>query len=80
MAQVDWKQHDRQYTYNVTLRHVRLTTVAVEKQQVLTYTVCVFVALGIQHGMFMRHIFMFSPLAVQYFATRFHKRHYFRQK
>jgi len=25
-------KHDRQYTYNVTLRHVRATTVAVEKQ------------------------------------------------
>jgi hypothetical protein len=25
-------EHDRQYTYNVTLRHVHATTVAVEKQ------------------------------------------------
>ena len=52
-------QHDRQYTYKVTFRHVRVTTVAVEKRWVLhnrSVCVCVFVALRIQHAMRVRHI------------------------
>jgi hypothetical protein len=28
----DWEVQDRQYTYKVTLRYLRKTTVAVEKQ------------------------------------------------
>jgi hypothetical protein len=43
-------------TLNVTLRRVRLTTVAVEKQHVITYSVCVFVVLGIQHALPMSRI------------------------
>ena len=46
--------HDRQRTYNVTLRCVRATTVAVEKKYVL-HILSVFVALGVQHAMRMRH-------------------------
>ena len=42
-------------TYNTTLRRVRGTIVAVQKQWVL-HKMSVFVALGIQHAMRMRHI------------------------
>jgi hypothetical protein len=37
----------------------------------------VFVALGIQHAMRLRHIVICACLAVQYFSTVFHKRHDF---
>ena len=52
-----FNKHDRQCTYNLTLRGVRVTTVAEEKQYVL-HVLSVFVALGIQHPMRMRHIFI----------------------
>ena len=43
--------------YNVTLRHVRVTTVAVEKQWVLhNVSVCVFVAIVVRRPKLMRHI------------------------
>jgi hypothetical protein len=42
--------------YNVTLRRVGSTTVAVEKQSVLRILSACQVALGIQHAMHMRHI------------------------
>jgi hypothetical protein len=41
---------DRQRTFNVTLKRVRVTIVAVENQEV-----CVFVALVMQHAKRMRH-------------------------
>ena len=64
----------RQCTCNITLRRV-----VVEKKCV-TYSVRVFVALGIQHAMRMPRIIL-SPVAcsaLQYFSTLPHKRYVFR--
>jgi serine kinase of HPr protein (carbohydrate metabolism regulator) len=45
---------------------------------IITQPVCVFVALGIQHAMHMRHIVICDLPALQYFSTLSHERHYFR--
>ena len=42
--------------YNITLRHVRVTIVAVEKQRIVHNLSVCFAALGILHAMRMRHI------------------------
>ena len=43
--------------YNLTMGPVRVTVLAVEKQYVrIAYSECVLIALGIHHGMRMRHI------------------------
>jgi len=64
------RQH-RQCTYNVTLRRVRVTIVAV-----------VFVALGNQHAMRMRRIILSSVAcpALQYFYNYFIKSKIFEKK
>ena len=51
----DVKQN-RQCMYNVTVRRVRATIVAVEKTKRITQPVCVVIALSIQHAMRMRRI------------------------
>jgi hypothetical protein len=43
---------------DVTMRRFCVTIIAVEKQKCITYSEYVFVTLGIQHAMFMRHIFI----------------------
>ena len=53
-------QRDTQCLYNVTLRRVRLTIVSWEKTSI-TYSECVFVALGIKHVMLKRHIIICGP-------------------
>ena len=50
-------KQDRHCTYNVTLRHVRVAIVTVEKKCV-TYSECVVIALVIQHATHKHHIFL----------------------
>jgi hypothetical protein len=62
------------------MRRVHATTVAVEKQLSITYSKCVFVALGAQHATHMRHIFICGLLGSTIFFQLSHKRHYFRKE
>jgi hypothetical protein len=68
------KEQYRQCTYNVTLRRVRATTVT--KEISITYSECVFLALGIQRALGMRCILVCGLPS----STVSHKRHHFRGK
>jgi len=73
-------QQDRQCTacINVTLKRVRATVVAVEKQQVWhIVSVYACVNLGIQHAMRMRRIVICGLPGSTIFSTLSHKRHGF---
>ena len=72
-------RQDRQCTYDVTLRRGHVTNFAIDKQSVL-HTMCVSVALVIQHVKRMRRVILSSVAspALQYFSTLSHKRHDFR--
>jgi hypothetical protein len=72
-------EQDRQYTYNVTLRRVRVTVVVVEKQEVLSI-LSVSVALVIQCAKRMRRVILSSATfpVLQYFSTLSYRGHDFR--
>jgi len=75
-------KQDRQCTYNVTFKADSPNNYCRGKSISITYSECVFVALGILHAMRMRRIIL-SPVvcpAVQYFYTLFHKRQDLREK
>jgi hypothetical protein len=70
----DRQSQGREGTYNAILKHVRVTTVAVEEEKSVTYSECVFVALVIHQGKRMRRIIlssMESP-ALPYLSTLSH--------
>jgi len=74
------KTQDRQRKYNVILRRVRATTVAVEKQQVLHTLSVGSAALVLQHAMRMCHIVICSlsgSTILFHFIS--YKRHDFRE-
>jgi hypothetical protein len=62
-------KHDRQRTYIVTLKSIRVTIVAMEKAVSFTYSECAFAALVIQRAKRMYHATLLtaSCLAPPYF-------------
>ena len=74
------QKQDRQRMYSVTLRRVRATTVAVEKQEVWRIlSVCLSPSLSSMQRACAILSYVACP-ALQYFSTLSHKRHGFRGK
>ena len=76
-------KRDRQYAYNLTMRRVRATIIALEKRLSIkpTYSECIFVDLSIQYAMRLRHIVVcdLSGFTI-FFSTLPHNRRDFRKK
>jgi len=70
---------DRQCTYSVALRRIRAFIDAVEKK-IITYSECVFVALGIQYAVRIRHIVICRMTGSNIFSTLCRKRQDFRKR
>jgi len=74
-------KQDRQYAYNVTLMTRSWNHCWRGKEISITRSEYVFIALGIQHAMRMRHIFICSlPRSTAFFLHYLIKRHDFRWK
>ena len=73
-------EQDRQHMYNVTLRCICATIVAVEKQYILNI-LSVFVALVTQHAKHMRFVILSTVVspALQHFFTLAYKWHNFQK-
>jgi len=73
-------RQDRHFKYNVIFRRVSATILAVENQCV-TYCECVFIALGIWHAKYMRHVVIcgLSGATIVFFFTLSYKWYDFRK-
>jgi hypothetical protein len=70
----------KQYAYNVTVRRLRATIVAVEKSIRITYSECAFVALDIRDESAFAILPPLPCPAMQYFPTLFNEGHNFQNK